>query len=391
MNSVELFTGAGGLALGITKAGFRHLAVLEKDSFSCDTVRENQRRGFNLVGHWNLVPGDVAEFNYSSIEEDVDLVAGGPPCQPFSIGGKHRGPADKRDMFPQMIRAVRALQPKAVLIENVRGLLRKSFSGYFEYVFLQLSYPEVERKPNEEIAKHKKRLEQHHTGGSELGLRYKVVFDVLNAAEYGVPQKRDRVFIVAVRADLGIEWSFPEPTHSLNALLREQWVSDEYWDRHRVARRDRPELPVRLKPRVDRLRNERLPFQDCEFPMRTVRDAISDLPDPEKARARAVFPNHAFIRGARSYVGHTGSPLDEPAKVLKAGDHGVPGGENMLQLPDGRVRYFTVREAARLQTFPDDYVFHGSWSETMRQLGNAVPVDLAEQVAGGLKEKLATL
>ncbi|MGA3304360.1 MAG: DNA cytosine methyltransferase, partial [Methylovirgula sp.] len=89
---------------------------------------------------------------------------------------------------------------------------------------------------------------------------------------------------------------------------------------------------------------------------------------------------HRFQDGARSYPGHTGSPLDEPAKALKAGVHGVPGGENMLRKPDGSVRYFTVRESARLQTFPDGYEFMGSWSETMRQLGNAVPVELARLV-----------
>ena len=84
----------------------------------------------------------------------------------------------------------------------------------------------------------------------------------------------------------------------------------------------------------------------------------------------------------------TGSPLDEPAKVLKAGVHGVPGGENMLRKPDGSIRYFTVRESARLQTFPDGYLFHGSWTETMRQLGNAVPVTLAETVALGIRKQL---
>ncbi|MFH0911218.1 MAG: DNA cytosine methyltransferase, partial [Planctomycetota bacterium] len=91
--------------------------------------------------------------------------------------------------------------------------------------------------------------------------------------------------------------------------------------------------------------------------------------------------NHRFQPGARPYPGHTGSPFDEPAKTLKAGDHGVPGGENMLAYPDGKVRYFTVRESARLQTFPDKFIFHGSWTETMRQLGNAVPVALARVVA----------
>jgi DNA (cytosine-5)-methyltransferase 1 len=120
-----------------------------------------------------------------------------------------------------------------------------------------------------------------------------------------------------------------------------------------------------------------------------VRDAIADLPDPEHSPHKAkAISNHRFQSGARSYPGHTGSPLDEPAKTLKAGVHGVPGGENMLLKPTGEVRYFTVRESARLQTFPDDYVFHGSWSETMRQLGNAVPVRLAEMVGKDVARRL---
>lgn len=102
-------------------------------------------------------------------------------------------------------------------------------------------------------------------------------------------------------------------------------------------------------------------------------------------------PNHRFQPGARSYPGHTGSPLDEPAKTLKAGVHGVPGGENMLRRPDGGIRYFTVRESARLQTFPDDFSFHGSWSESMRQLGNAVPVTLAAIIAQSIASHLRGL
>ena len=119
----------------------------------------------------------------------------------------------------------------------------------------------------------------------------------------------------------------------------------------------------------------------------TVREAIKDLPEPcEKDDG---FLNHRLIPGARKYAGHTGSPLDEPAKTLKAGDHGVPGGENTLALGGGRVRYMTVREAARLQTFPDEYYFPGSWTETMRQLGNAVPVTLAEVLCSNIMDRLA--
>jgi DNA (cytosine-5)-methyltransferase 1 len=113
-----------------------------------------------------------------------------------------------------------------------------------------------------------------------------------------------------------------------------------------------------------------------------------DIPDPRKRSAKEFY-NHNFQDGARTYKGHTGSPLDLPAKTLKAGDHGVPGGENMMVLEDGSVRYFSVRESARLQTFPDGYVFHSSWTETMRQLGNAIPVALARRVAASVAERLA--
>lgn len=123
-------------------------------------------------------------------------------------------------------------------------------------------------------------------------------------------------------------------------------------------------------------------------PWRTVRDAICDLPDPETDPRAEEIPNHWANPGARSYPGHTGSPHDEPAKTLKAGDHGVPGGENTLAFPSGRVRYFTVRESARLQTFPDEYIFPRSWTESMRQLGNAVPVQLGATIAGSVAQAL---
>ena len=112
------------------------------------------------------------------------------------------------------------------------------------------------------------------------------------------------------------------------------------------------------------------------------------MPDPTKKDWSKKIPNHWLNPGARSYAGHTGSPWDAPAKTLKAGDHGVPGGENTLSDYDGSVRYFTVRESARLQNFPDDYVFSGAWGEIMRQLGNAVPVELAHAVATSIKEHL---
>jgi DNA (cytosine-5)-methyltransferase 1 len=119
-----------------------------------------------------------------------------------------------------------------------------------------------------------------------------------------------------------------------------------------------------------------------------VRDAIQGLPTPRADRESKEFSNHRLNPGAKAYPGHTGSPLDLPSKTLKAGVHGVPGGENMIAFEDGKVRYLTVREAARIQTFPDLWHFEGAWSEAMRQLGNAVPVGLAEVVAKSVAAKL---
>jgi DNA (cytosine-5)-methyltransferase 1 len=115
-------------------------------------------------------------------------------------------------------------------------------------------------------------------------------------------------------------------------------------------------------------------FPPPELPWVTVRDALTGLGEPNGKK------NHVLQPGARVYPGHTGSPLDQPAKAQKAGDHGVPGGENMMVRDDGSVRYFSLRESARLQGLPDTYEFPGSWSESMRQLGNAVPAQLGEAI-----------
>lgn len=379
MKSIELFAGAGGLGIGLHEAGFKPVNVIEWDSYCCETIRENKQRGIASVGKWKLTEGDVRDIDFTQYEGKIKLVSGGPPCQPFSLGGKHGAHADKRDMFPEAIRAVREAQPRAFIFENVKGLTRDSFRNYFEYIRLQLEHPEIKARKNEKWADHLARLEQHHTSGSRSGLNYRVVTHIANAADYGVPQRRERVFFVGFREDLGVRWSFPLPTHSNDALVWDK-IHGDYWERHKVARKDRTE------PRSA----ERVGAMDeppSEQPWQTVRDAIHDLPNPA-SRRRPQFLNHRLQPGARSYPGHTGSPLDEPAKTLKAGVHGVPGGENMLRRPDGTVRYFTVRESARLQTFPDDFLFHGSWTETMRQLGNAVPVHLARMVGKDVADHL---
>jgi len=374
MRSVELFAGGGGLALGTHLAGFTTEAVAEWDRWSCDTIRDNQNAGHPLVQGVNVREGDVRDMDWSEYEGDIDLVSGGPPCQPFSGGGKGMAADDPRDMFPATADVVSQVKPRAFIVENVRGLTRPQFADYFAYVQLRLTHPEVTPFGGETWAEHFQRLQAEHTSIRD-DLQYRVVTTLVNAADYGVPQQRWRVFMVGFRSDVDAEWSFPEPTHSEEALRYSKEVTGAYWDRHHVN--------------CDRqlLRTELLSFPTKTRPWRTVRDAISDLPEPTDSGSHHYL-NHVLQRGARSYRGHTGSPIDEPAKALKAGVHGVPGGENMLLRPDGSVRYFTVREAARLQTFPDRYRLHGPWSEAMRQLGNAVPVMLAQIVASSVHEHL---
>jgi DNA (cytosine-5)-methyltransferase 1 len=383
MRSLELFAGAGGLALGISRAGFVHTGVVEWDHNACSSMLINKEKRAEHIHEWPIIEADVRQLKFSQFGDDIDLLAGGVPCQPWSLAGKHRGQDDRRNLFPEMIRAAREIRPKAILVENVKGLLRQAFATYFEYILLGLTYPELIAKPQEPWERHLRRLEQHHSSKRASSLEYKVAFRLLNAADYGVPQKRERVFLVAFRSDVHAEWSFPEPTHSRESLERAKWVTGEYWEKHLVSRRMRPSPTFRDLAAIRRADL----FTANLLPWRTVRDAIQGLPEPG-SRAAQKWPNHMLVEGARSYPGHTGSPQDEPSKTLKAGDHGVPGGENTLVRENGSVRYYSVREAARLQCFPDDYYFPGAWTESMRQLGNAVPVSLAEIVANSIRQHL---
>ena len=387
MRSIELFAGAGGLALGTSLAGFEHSAVLEWDVNACRTLRRNQSLGVPHVRDWEIVEGDVCAYDFRQHSNHVRLVCGGPPCQPFSLGGKHRGRDDHRNMFPQAVRAIREIRPIAFMFENVKGLLRGSFANYYNHIIHAFRFPDVLPRGDEDWIHHLARLEKLHTSGRYSGLQYNVVYQLLNAADFGVPQVRERVFIVGVRSDLGVRFSFPQGSYTEDALLYSKWISGEYWQRHNVRKIDRPPVSERKRTRVDRLRAY-IP-EMLGSPWRTVRDAIHDLPRIAVGQRSSRIANHYLNPGARSYPGHTGSPLDEPAKTLKAGDHGEPGGENTLQLDDGRVRYFSVRECARLQTFPDNWEFEGSWTEAMRQLGNAVPVTLAQVVAKRLVDVVA--
>jgi DNA (cytosine-5)-methyltransferase 1 len=390
VRAAEIFAGAGGLTIATAQAGFKHAALIELDDFACETIRANQGPQGSLAKDWPLFQKDIRAFDYASIDGEIDLMCAGLPCQPFSLGGKGMAHQDPRDMFGEVVRAVRSLQPRAILIENVKGLLRPALKDYFEYLLLALASPNLVRRVSQSWREHLLMLQRRRP---QDDLKYDINVEVVNAADYGVPQWRERVLIVAFRSDLKIEWSAPEATHSLDALLWQQWKTGEYWERHRLSRSRRGLMSRRIASRDTNVRKLEL-LENKAQPWKTVRDAIADLPRAVDSKKAASMQNHFLIPGARAYSGHSGSLLDEPAKTLKAGDHGVPGGENTLSLGGGKVRYFTVRECARLQTFPDAYAIKGAWTRAMRQIGNAVPVALGlaftTQIRNHLQEAACT-
>jgi len=209
---------------------------------------------------------------------------------------------------------------------------------YFDYVLLRLSYPsyaQAEGKWEDNLAM-LRQIDEDPSQKPEYDVQYKL----LNSANYGVPQTRERVFIIGTRSNLGVNFVIPEPTHSKKVLLQHQKVTN----------------------------------------------ALNDVPHPA---SNHQIENHVFKDGAKSYPGHTGSYIDLPAKTLKAGVHGVPGGENMIRYEDGSIRYFTVHEGKLLQTFPANYHITGAWGEGMRQIGNAVPVQLARILGEAIFEALS--
>ncbi|BAJ29592.1 MULTISPECIES: DNA (cytosine-5-)-methyltransferase [Kitasatospora] len=404
---VELFAGAGGLAMSVHRAGFRPLLFNEFAKRACETLEANgaewlpdgqkPTRAPESGKKVPLVAGDVQDLDMNYLKGQVDVLAGGPPCQPFSLGGVAKGDEDKRNMFPQMFRAVREIQPKAVICENVRGLLRPSFNDYFQYILRELELPFEERAAGVDWKKHDATLlERLQQEPEDAKKRYQVVMTPVNAADYGVPQIRNRVIIVAFRRDLKVDIElFKElvkPTHSETALIRSM-MAGGYWEHH-------ADVPPHVREWVEKRLPKVSPKDDGLLPWRTLRDAIKGIGDNKPLpkitddmldrteRYIEGFTEHIGWPGARIYDGHTPNELDRPAKTVKAGVHGVPGGESVMLtdelMPDKityKHRYMTVRETARVMTFPDDWELKGPRGEKMRQLGNAVPVLLGEVFA----------
>ncbi|MEV0425527.1 DNA cytosine methyltransferase [Micromonospora sp. NPDC050495] len=392
LTSVELFTGTGGLAEGLHLAGFRHLLAVESYHRACESLRYN--RAVDCADPaaaaesvpaandpWPLYEGKVQDVGFHPFSGKVHVLAGGVPCQPWSIAGKSQDIEEKiggeRNLWPEMFRAAHEARPDVIIAENVIGLTRPSFKDYYEYILDGLRVPHEERLEGEHWRHHHERLRKRIKAKDVPDEdRYVVKGVPLNAADYGVPQLRKRLFIVAFRASLNVEWVPPKPTHSRSSLIRDL-LNGEYWQRHGIP--PRKELTESL--------TEMLP--DDKAPWRTVRDGIKGLDEPTLDRKHSGGPlHHVGWPGARMYRGHQPSDLDMPSKTIKAGVHGVAGGELTVIDRLGRYRYLTVREVARLMTFDDEWKLDGSRGPQMRQLGNAVPVDLAKVVGDSVRAQL---
>ena len=201
LTSVEICAGAGGQALGLSMAGFRHLVLVEYEKEYCEVLKSNKP-------DWNVVCADVRDFDGTPYK-GADLFAGGVPCPPFSVAGKQLGKDDERDLFPEAIRLIREIEPKAVMLENVRGFLSNQFEEYREYILREIR-----------------------------NLGYSVHIELLNASDYGVPQLRPRVIIVGIRNDIKDTFDYPQAnpddTPNVGNALREMmsqngWYRAEEW------------------------------------------------------------------------------------------------------------------------------------------------------------------
>jgi len=295
-NALDLFAGCGGLSLGFEAANFETIGY-EMEQSSVDTYNKN------LNGQC-ITKKLTVNTNY---QQPIDIIIGGPPCQPFSVGGQQKGIDDERNGFPIFIDAVKQLKPKLWLFENVRGMLYSN-KLYFEQIIEELS-----------------------------GENYLIDFQLLNAVNFGVPQNRERLFVIGHYGG----FHFPK------------------LESHKV----------------------------------TVSEAISDLIDTVNDENKILTPSMDNYVAKYEKASHCVNPRDlylhKPARTLTCRNIAAPTGDmQRVKLKDGRRRRLSIREAARLQSFPDWFEFKGTETQQFYQIGNAVPPLLAWHLAGAIKKYL---
>lgn len=332
MRSVELCAGCGGLALGAELAGFEPALVVELDGTCCRTLRRNRP-------HWNVVQGDILRLPYTElVEGQVDVLTGGIPCQAYSMAGKRLGMADARgQVFFGFLRAVKELNPRVLVIENVKGLVSHDKGATLRKIIQDLE-----------------------------AAGYRVQYKVLNAVDFGVAQKRERLFIVGVRNDVGIamdQYTFPLPRQVPMKVLQDVLERIETED---VA--EGVHYPA-SKRRILAL----VPPGGCWV----------DL--PEDVQKQYLGGSYDSGGGKRGFARRLA--MGEPCLTLTTS----PMQKQTERCHPEEIRPFTVREYARIQSFPDSWMFEGSISAKYKQIGNAVPVDLAKAVLASVHSFLARL
>jgi DNA (cytosine-5)-methyltransferase 1 len=319
--AIELCAGAGGQALGLHRAGFQHHALVEIDRHACQTLRDNNSR--HRLAWREIIEGDVRDFirERSETFDNIDLIAAGVPCPPFSKAGQQLGAEDERDLFPTAIAAVSRIQPKAVLFENVRGLLDQRFESYRQIIESQLN-----------------------------GLGYTVFWTLLDAADFGVSQHRRRCLIVALKSHYAAHFSWPSPLVIPPATVGERlydlmaadgWPGASAW-------RDRAN---RLAPTI--------------------------VGGSKKHGGPDLGPTRAKRAWRELYVNANRLADREPS----ADFCGEKVGYEQMPL-------LTVRMVARLQGFPDEWIFSGRKTNAYRQVGNAFPPPVAQAVGDRIRQAL---
>lgn len=326
-NSVELFAGGGGLALGMSLAGFHHVLLNEFDTAACKTLKTNRPE-------WNVIEGDVRHIDFTPLRGKVDFLSGGFPCQAFSYAGKGAGFNDTRGtLFFELARAVKEIQPKVFMGENVKGLISHENGRTFETIknaIAELGYTLVEPR-------------------------------VLRAIMYQVPQKRERLILIAIRNDIAkrVEFHWPTPYHEV-LTLRDALYQSVIFD---------SDVPV---------------SEGAQYPEKKKR-VLAMVPQggdwrnlPEDV-AKDYMGGSWLLGGGKTGMARRLS-LDEPSLTLTCS----PCQKQTERCHPLETRPLSIREYARIQTFPDSWNFQGSMSDKYKQIGNAVPVNLAWAVGRSL-------
>lgn len=325
--SIELFAGGGGLALGMEKAGFHHLMLNEIDKYACETLKMNRPK-------WNVINDDIHNIDFKEYRNTVDLLTGGFPCQAFSYAGNKGGFEDTRGtLFFELARAIQDIRPKVVFCENVKGLLSHDKGNTFNVIkntINELGYTLVEPR-------------------------------ILQAIKYKVPQKRERLIIIAIRNDYAnkVQFHWPSPYYKV-MNLRDALYAGELYET------DVPDSEGQKYPEKKMKIMELVPMGGY----------WKDLPiDIQKEYMGGSFE----LEGGKTGMARRLS-LDEPSLTLTC----APAQKQTERCHPIETRPLTVREYARIQTFPDDWKFAGNMSSQYKQIGNAVPVNLSYAIGRSL-------